>query len=101
MNGKVGNSRVTKLWFTEEDGTRTLCDTQLSMESACFHENESRFCQTENTPPMTDPTLGELGILGDTDQVNAILEGAYISPPGTDRYMVKLLNEMRMPASIR
>ena len=101
MNGKLGNSRVTKLWFTEEDGTRTLCDTQLSMESACFHENESRFSQTELSPPMMEPMLSELGILGDTDQADAILDGTYVAPPGTDRYMVELLHEMRRPSAIR
>ena len=65
MLGKLGNSRVTKLFYTENNGTRVQCDTQLSMERACFEENETRFSQSEMSPPMVSPTLDELGVLGD------------------------------------
>jgi hypothetical protein len=101
MRGRLGNSRVTKLWFTDADGTRILCDTQLSMELACFEENELRFSQTEGTPPMLSPILEDLGILGDSDEVEEILRGNYVSPAGTDPYMDELLQEMRMPKLIR
>jgi hypothetical protein len=43
MRGKTGNSRVTHLWYTQEDGTRVQCTTQVSMELACFTEDESSF----------------------------------------------------------
>jgi hypothetical protein len=75
MRGTCGNSCIKKLWFTKLDGTRVQCDTQLSMERACFEENETRFSQSEQTPPMQPPTLKELGLLGDTDQIEAILAG--------------------------
>ena len=101
MLGKLGNSRVTKLFYTENDGTRVQCDTQLAMERACFEENESRFSQSDMTPPMVSPILDELGILGDTDAIEQILEGNYVAPEGTDPYMKELLEEMRMPAAIR
>ena len=32
MRGRLGNSRVTKLWYTDEEGTRVQCNTQYSME---------------------------------------------------------------------
>jgi hypothetical protein len=86
MQGTYGNSRVTKLWFTEPDGTRIQCYTQLSMERACFEENKTRFSQSQQTPPMQSPTLEELGLLGDTDQIEAILAGNYVSLAGTDPY---------------
>ena len=100
MLGKLGNSRVTKLFYTDQDGTRVQCDTQFSMELACFEENETRFSQSEQTPPMLSPTLDELGMLGDTDAIEQILLGNYVSPAGTDQYMSELLEEMRMPQSI-
>ncbi len=53
MRGKIGNSRVTKIWYTDDDGTRVQCDTQETMESACLTENDGRFSQTETSPPMT------------------------------------------------
>jgi hypothetical protein len=100
MRGKLGNIRVTQLWYTADDGTRVQCSTQIDMERACFLENESRFSQTEDTPPMMEPTLSKLGWLGDTEAVEQILLGHYVSPPGTDKYMIELLNELRMPANI-
>jgi hypothetical protein len=67
MLGKLGNSRVTKLFCTEPDGTCVQCDKQLTMEQACFGDNECRFSQSEPTPPMQKRTLQELGILGNFD----------------------------------
>jgi hypothetical protein len=55
MRGKMGNNRVTKLWYTDHDGTRIQCTTQGAMEHACFAENEARFSQTELTPPNDLP----------------------------------------------
>jgi antitoxin component of MazEF toxin-antitoxin module len=46
MRGKMNNNRVNKLWYTEDDGTRVQCDTQTTMEHACFAENETHFSQT-------------------------------------------------------
>jgi hypothetical protein len=66
MRGKMGNNRVTKLWYTDEDGSRIQCNTQSTMERACFAENEIRSRQTELTPPMSEPMVSELGFLGDT-----------------------------------
>ncbi len=85
MRRTYGNSWVTKLWFTEPDRTRILCNTQLSMKRACFEENETQFSQSEQTPPMQSPTLKEIGLLGNTEQIDAILTGNYVSPAGTDR----------------
>jgi hypothetical protein len=46
---------------------------------------------------MTQPTLGKLGMLGDTDKVEDALAGAYEAPNGTDKHMKELLSEMRVP----
>jgi hypothetical protein len=100
MRGRLGNSRVTKLWYTDPDGNRVQCSTQSTMEDACFHENENRFSQTESTPPMQEPTLSHLGFLADTPEANQILGGCYEAPPGTDKYMVELLSAMRIPQSV-
>ena len=101
MRGRLGNSRVTKLWYTDEDGMRVQCNTQHSMENACFQENETRFSQSEMTPPMQEPMISELGYLADTPAIEEILKGSYEPPDGTDKYMKELLDEMRMPQVIR
>ena len=101
MRGRLGNSRVTKLWHTDENGTRVECNTQHAMENACFEENESRFSQSEATPPMTEPMASELGYLAETPAADQILRGCYEPPKGTDKYMKELLHELRMPQAIR
>jgi hypothetical protein len=51
---------------------------------------------------MIYPTIDELGFLGDTEQVEQILQGSYDPPEeGTDRYMQEILTEMRMPPALR
>ena len=101
MRGRLGNSRVTKLWYTNDEGSRILCNTQHDMEFACFQENETQFSQSENTPPMMEPTVSELGYLAETLEADQILQGCYDPPEGTDKYMIELLEELRMPQTIR
>jgi hypothetical protein len=100
MRGRLGNNRVTKLWFADNDAIRIQCTTQSSMERACFAENEARFSQTGLTPPMLYPTLDELGFLGDTESIEQILMGSYDPPIDTEIYMAELVNAMRMPLVI-
>ena len=50
---------------------------------------------------MTSPMVEELGFLGDTPACEAILNGSYIPPPGTDPYMVEFLRELATPTFIR
>ena len=52
-------------------------------------------------PSMVSPTLEELGIIGDTEAIEKIMAGNYVSSAGTDAYMQELLEEMRMPKAIR
>jgi hypothetical protein len=40
MRRKMSNSQVTKLWHTEDNGSRCQCNAQALMESACFAENK-------------------------------------------------------------
>jgi hypothetical protein len=101
MRGEMNYNRVNKLWYTEVDGTRVQCNTQATMEYACFAENETRFSQTENALPMLELMVTELGSLGESDQIECILAGNYQALPGTDRYMKELLAEMRMPRTIQ
>jgi hypothetical protein len=44
------------------------------------------FWLTEDTPPMSEPLLSDLGYLADTSAAEEILQGTYVCPPGTDEY---------------
>jgi hypothetical protein len=71
-----------------------------TMERACFEENETRFGQSEPTPPMQKMTLDKLGIVGNFDAAEETLAGNDVSPVGMDQRMTELLEEMRVPKSI-
>ena len=79
MRGKLGSGQVTKVYQTDEDGTRTVCDTQTTMVKAFFTDNDLQFSQTEDTPPMQTPLMDELGYLANTSLLNKYLKGP-ISP---------------------
>jgi hypothetical protein len=64
-------------------------------------ENDGRFSQSESTPPMTSPLVDDFGYLGDTPVAEAVLDGTYVAPKGTDPYAVKLLAQMRWPDCIQ
>jgi hypothetical protein len=51
---------------------------------------------------MQEPSLTELGYLGDGTQIDSILNGTYVplAGTGTDHYARLLLQEMQMPRSI-
>jgi hypothetical protein len=50
---------------------------------------------------MMEMMVTELGFLGDTDQIERILDGNYQAPSGTDIYMKGLMEEMKMPKVIQ
>jgi hypothetical protein len=62
--------------------------------------NAARFCLTEDTPPMTEPLLSDLGYLADTEAAAQILEGTYICPPGTDNYTRDFLRILQRPTNV-
>jgi hypothetical protein len=101
MRGKLGNGQVTKVYQTDEDGIKTVCETQETMVKAFFKENDERFSQTEPTPPMQPPLVNDLGYLAETEMADQVLEGTYEIPQEVDRYTQELLQELRRPEIVR
>ena len=60
-----------------------------------LQENSQRFHQARPTPPMQEPLYSLLGPLGDTPAAEAILNGTFVPPPGTDPAFVGLLPFLR------
>jgi hypothetical protein len=77
MRGKLGTERVTKVYQTDEDGTRQVCETQTAMNEAFFTENDTCFSQTNLTPPMQPPLVNDLGYLAETEMAEQVLTGTY------------------------
>jgi hypothetical protein len=101
MRGKLGSVQVTKVYQTDEDGTKTVCETQTTMVQAFFKENNTRFSQTESTPPMQMPLIDDLGYLAETDKAKQVLDGNYDPLMSVDSYTRELLHELRRPEVIR
>jgi hypothetical protein len=99
MRGKLNKTATTQVYVNYDEG-RHLVTSKEGIEIACIHENDSRFSQSENTPPMTEPLLSELGLFADTEQAQQILDGTYECPLGTDKYAALLIQELRMPANV-
>jgi hypothetical protein len=60
----------------------------------------ARFRLTEDTPPMTEPLLSELGYLGTTAAARQILAGTYVPPPGVDTITRQFLAALQASAPL-
>jgi hypothetical protein len=65
----------------------------MANNSACFH-------LTEDTSPMMECLLSDLGYLAETGTAEQILNDTYICLPGTDEYMRDFLQIMEFPHNI-
>ena len=99
MQGKLQRNATTQIFVNRPDGRHIITDKD-EMEDACIEENESRFSQCEDTPPMIEPLVSDLGYLADTPEAEAILNGTYQAPTGTDPYARLLLEELKMPDNV-
>jgi hypothetical protein len=85
MQGKRPAGAVSKVGTGQGDDYQEYED-QATVERLIMANNAACFHLTEDTPPMTEPLLSDLGYLADTEAVAQILDGTYICPPGTDDY---------------
>ena len=98
--GKLQRNATTQIYVNGPDGRRVVNDKE-DIEQACIEENDSRFSQSEGTPPMMSPLIHDLGYLADTPEARAILDGTYIPAPETDQYAIMLLQAMKMPDNVK
>jgi hypothetical protein len=57
------------------------------METACITENERRFSQTEDNPPMNKDILSLVGLVAEEEGADQILKGTFIPPLNFDPYL--------------
>ena len=100
MQGKLERTATIQIYVNTDEGRQVVTD-QRGIEAACIMENESRFSQSEDTPPMAYPLVKDLGYLADTPEADMILAGTYQPPDGTDRFTCLLLKELYMPDNIK
>ena len=69
--------------------------TKAGIERACLDENERKYRQTQYTPCMNNPLQHLLGLLGDTEICDRILDGTFVPPPSTDVYTTEFIKELK------
>ena len=99
--GRSNNGSTSMVIAPDEFGTLVEMVEKDDLERACLKETEQRFTQAHDTPCLQEPLLSELGYLGDGPAAEAILNGNYIPPPGTDYYAKKLFPFLKQPDAIR
>jgi hypothetical protein len=90
---------VTKVGVQQGDDYFEYED-QATVERLIMENNLAHFHLTEDTPPMMEPLLSELGYLANTEVVERILSGDYICPPGTDQYTQEFLKYLQCSPTI-
>jgi len=99
MRGKFREGAVSKVGSGQGDDYQEYED-RSTVETMIMANNAARFRLTEDTPPMTEPLLSDLGYLADTEAAAQILDGTYVSPPGTDTFTRDFLEALqRSPMS--
>jgi hypothetical protein len=83
-----------------DDGNWTERTEKLVIETALLQENERRFNQAKDTPFLVPPLNDLIGTLGIGPHADAVLEGTFVAPPGTDPYAVKLLYHLKKDPAV-
>ena len=83
---RKGVHSVTKLFHTIAEGKQE-CATQNDMSLACINKNIKRFSQTFGSPPICAALIDRIGYDAEKEGDKKILEGKFVSPLGTPKYM--------------
>ena len=91
---------VTKLYHTTDQG-KNEGTMQRDMVTTCITENKKRFSQTRDTPPMHDRLVEVIEFNVEKERGQQILEGTFEIPEPTPRFMVIVINRLRMPQVVK
>jgi hypothetical protein len=100
VNDKLRSGSVTMVLAPDEDGNWTERTEKLEIETALLQENERRFNQANDTPFLVPPLYDLIGPLGIGLHADAVLDGTFVAPPGTDPYAVKLIYQLQRDPAV-
>ena len=78
MTGKNIKWGITLVTKKNANGEMIEYIDKEDIENVCLIENITRFSQAKNTPPMTEPLLGDIGVSGIDPNADRIIQGTYI-----------------------
>ena len=97
--GKWRAGAISKVGIGEGEEYQEYED-QATVERLIIENNAAHFWLTEDTPPMSEPLLSDLGYLADTSAAEEILQGTYVCPPGTDEYTQDFLQFLQRSPNV-
>jgi hypothetical protein len=100
VNDKLRSGSVVMVLAPDDDGNWTERTEKLEIETSLLRENERRFNQAQDTPFLVPPLYDLIGPLGIGPHADAVLDGTFVAPPGTDPYAVKLLYQLKKDPSV-
>ena len=92
---------VLKAVATNAEEVDEELDSQATMVPVMAASNRERQQQCLGTPPMEPAFVADIGYLADTAVALEVINGTYVVPDGMNKYLVELLDTMKMPDSIR
>ena len=78
----------------------TECSTPAQVTETLMEVNSAKYQMCNQSPFMKEPLLSDFGYFGDTAAGQAVLNGTYVPPPGTDFYSTLLLQHMERPPNV-
>ena len=93
--GKTIKGGIKRVEIISEDGTTMEIITKDGIEKACLEENEQKYCQTQQTPCMTNPLCQLLGLYGNSEFCENILNGTFHPPPHMNVYTTEFLQQLQ------
>jgi hypothetical protein len=100
-SSKLQSGGLTSVVAPDSQGNWVELTKKEDIERALCAENALRFNQAKDTPLLQEPLFSEVGPLGIGPASQAILDGTYDPPPGTDPWAVKLLPHLAMPQVVK
>ena len=77
VNREINGSSTTKIIVRDEKGDLIECNTKTTIESGLLKENEEQFSQSNNTPFLKLPLVDMVGVVGNTEVAQFILDGKF------------------------
>ena len=79
-------------------GNPIKCSTKATIKAAAIRANQTKYSQSDDTPPMQPYFMNDFGRAGNTPAVDAVLDGTHIPPPECDPVLKDFLaHRKRMP----
>ena len=92
---------VTKIEVLNPEGEWEEKTTQEDIVQGFVKEAIKRGSQTHATPFMTAPLVNLFGYTADSSAVDSVLKGTFVTPTGTDAYVLKMLPHFKLPDQTR